>query len=546
MKRIITIFLWLIIFAIIGILIYIFLIPQKQLRPLSVIPKDAIFIVEAPDPFGLYKRIHNYPIWKHLIQHPYFRQYDTYLKTLENLLEKNTFLAKLLKNKALWISIHRTQPRDWDLLYVMALNKQTRLITLSKIFATLGEKFGFKVHQHDYRDKEIIELEDVESGEILYLTIHNNLLIFSYTASLVHKAIDASRQPYFVAHPVFSKQIESMKSGDIRLYVHGDYLDDFLAIYSSASVEELKAIPEVLDVIALYFTIEPKAIKGEGNLFPKVESASYLNALLEERAVASEALEVLPQQTALFLQLSFEDFKAVRDRLMTLWRSKSPEEYEAFEKQRKRLERLLNIRLDEILFDWVGNTIAFALVEPPSSATGTMAERIVVFHAKDKALAQERLELLMRQMKRRTPFKPFEATYKDVVIHQWKLKGLFKILLGKWLKDIQMPYVAQYKDYVLFAMDLATLKTWIDALQEGNALSNADFLSQLPLIDEAANYTIFYHSLPMWALIRRYTNYETFDELRRNRDYFLDLRYFVLKAYSEEQYYTMEFALQLP
>lgn len=513
--------------AVVGLAAYYFLWPSPERRALSVVPDDAVFIVESRDPIGAYKKIARSPLWQHLMGHEYFKEMNESIRTLDQTLQDNDALFGLIGQRYLTLSIHKTAPRDFDFLYVIDLQRESKLTSLSSQLESALEGTGFTYRETEYHGRKLLQLKDTETNEIVYIGLIDNLIAASYTERLVHNAIDVRDSTSRIQNNPRFKQLREWIDEDkmFNIYINSSELASFLDIYSDEGATPgsmLGSLNGTLDFSGLEMNLEEQEFSLIGKLYLKDSVASYLHAMLATGNGKRHAHEVITQRTGIYTSLCFENFLQTYDQYVALYAANDPE-WESYERNIQRVENFLNISVRDDFLSWIGDEIAVVLAQP--KLDNRTEDRLLIFHTRDRELAHSRMEHVMKMIRRRTPTRFEDYDYREFTIYEFKVKGFFKLFLGKLFAQFDEPYFTYIEDFVVFATDREALEHFIDDYTANLTLARSDIFNSFDeKFSRKSNVFVYVDNARMTPLMRPFVDGTTWVAMQKNKKYLTAFR----------------------
>ncbi len=459
--------------ASVGWAVYNFIFDNDQgLKPIYLVPNDAIYIIETEEPVENWETISSSEVWSHLQKNNYFAELTYDANSLDTLFRANKTLFKVLGSRSLMISAHLYTKYKYDFLFVVDLKKVSILSQIKNYLSTLLSN-DFSVSRRTYHGKEIVELYDKQSKETLYLAFVDNLLVTSYVHLLVEAAIDEQAEPDIGRDIHFLEVSKKIGKDDMfRLYLHYEYLDDYLQIYTGNKPDYLKSLSELMLFSGFSFDLTTDNLlvaKGYTNIQP--DSISYLRVLQQSGEGEISIPEIAPQRTAFYLGLGFDKFSKFYQNLETL-QQENPSQFAEYTENYNKFEKFLDINIKKNFINWIDDEIAFLQMQ--SSGLGEKNEFAVVLKSSSGDEASKHLDFILKQIKKKTPVKFKQVDYKGYPINFLSVKGFFKLLLGKFFADLEKPYFTIIEDYVIFSNHPQTLKNIINDNIIELTLANAE------------------------------------------------------------------------
>ncbi|MEN7550331.1 DUF3352 domain-containing protein [Rapidithrix thailandica] len=505
-----------------GILLYgvfvWFIQPSDSFQPLYLIPEDAVFVIETNEPINNWEKISSSKAWQHLKRNDYFAELTESVDGLDSLIQENATVFSMLGSRSVWISAHMYRNDAYDFLYVVDLQKASKLKLLKNYISTfLGS--DFKVTQREYHGQELTEITDKATNETLFLTFIDNLLVLSYTHSLVEASINQLKEPQLGRDLQFLDVYKEVSGKDMfRFYISYPYLKDYMSLYTEGSEEYLESISQQLKFSGLSFDLKDDHIlkmEGATNLNDSLDT--YLLAMLQSGTGKTNAVEVAPIRTAFYMGLSFDNFEDFYEKFQQIAQH-SVEDYEEYQKNIEKVERFLDINLKEHFISWIDNEIAFIQTQP--SGLGKDNEFAVVLQAHNGDEAKENLDFVAEKIRKKTPVKFKAVKYKGHDINFISVKGFFRLILGKFFEKLEKPYYTIIDSYVIFSNHPQTLRGIIDDYTEKNTLAESkqfnDFYDEF---NDDSNVFLYVQTPVLHPNLKSLVSNETWTSLKKNRDY---------------------------
>ena len=498
--------------------IYFFLTPSKNLQGIYLVPQDAIYIIETDEPIKSWEKVSSSEMWQHLQGNEFFAELTESMNSLDTLIKDNKGWLDLVGSRQVLISAHMIKPDDYDFLYLVDLQKVSKLTPLKSYIESLTTR-DYRTTFREFYEQEIIEITDLKSRETLYLSFLNNMLAVSYTHTLVEAAIKEMSAPVIGRDLQFLEVSKSVDySSLLRIYLNYKYLDSYLALYSTDDEGYIKSISE-----ALKYTALSAELSNEGNIsmkgFTSVDAKAnpYVKAMLRSGNGEHEIIDIAPQRTAFYMGLGFDSFREFVENMEAAYESDSLA-YNAYMQNMDKLERFLDINVQENFFDWIDDEIAFIQTQP--GKLGKENEFLVVLKAKDSDDAEDNLDFITTQIRKKTPVKFRKLDYRGYEIRYLSVKGFFKLLLGKFFSKLEKPYFTVIQDYVVFSNHPQTLKSFIDDYIEDRTLgkdkASVQFINQLK---GKSNFLAYIRTPVLYENLTSIANKDTKNNLNKHKDY---------------------------
>jgi hypothetical protein len=465
-----------------------FLMPDKHINGLYLIPSDAMYILETDDPIESWKSLSSSGVWKVLKTHAIFKEIGEDADFLDELMLENKILFGLFGKRKFYMSAHMTSKNDYDFLFSVDLDKSAKAVILYNALEKALPKGDYVVTRRLYNDIEMLEITD-KSKDKLTLCKVSNYLLSSYTPSLIEKAIDQKADPYFGLDAHFESVFKRVSNNGIgRAYVQWDYLDEYLGCYG-VDKETIKGLNMSLGFSGLDLNFTNTSWKLVGSTSVVDSSNSYLRALLKSGSSEHHLPEFISNRTAYYLTFNCSSMKNFYEELQEVMKE-DKDSYDKFQNYRKKTENLLAIDIEKHLLSWMGTEAGIIQLEPDNSYASS-EDLVVCIKANDMEYAQKRLKEVTTQIKKRTPGTFKSIYYKNYHIQYLAIKGIFKHFFGSAFEKLDKPYFTYLGDYVLFSNSPKTLIGCIEDFEKNSVLSDTENFKSMELESGKRSMNIF-------------------------------------------------------
>ncbi len=494
-----------------------FLKPVDNIRPIYLVPKDAIYIIETTEPISNWQKISNSDTWKHLQKNAYFAELTSSANYLDTLIKENQRVFDWLGSRTVLISAHMYKADDYDFLYVVDLEKVSQFGALQRYLESIvGDVY--KITRRTFREVEIIEMYDPQERETLYLSFVQNLLLVSYKHNLIEAAIEQKDLPVIGRDFSFIDIDQQISGKDMfRLYFQYNYLDDYMRCYTNSPDASVTALSNWLKFTGVSFKMEEDVLSMEGYTNLNDTANSYINALINSENGSTDILKISPQRTAFYLGLGFSDFETFFDNIEQSM-SKDEKGFKAYKENMNKLEKFLEIDIKEHFISWIDNELAFVQSKP--TGLGDENEFALVLKTKDAKIAKEKLRFVGTQIRKQTPVKFKEVVYRNYPIRFMSVKGFFKLILGDFFSKLEKPYYTIIDDYVVFSNHPQTIKNFIDDYVDQNTLgSSEEFKAFQSSFSKKSNAFVYINSPTMVDNLKGFVDNETWASIQENKQF---------------------------
>ena len=462
---------------------------SKNLNAIYLIPRNAIYFISSDQPVKNWKKVRNSELWQHLQTNTYFAELTQSFNTFDSVLNENEKLFDLIGSKKLLVSTHPISKYKYDYLFIIDLKKTAKLLQFQSVLKNFLPK-NYTFSQRDYKGVEIMELFDSKTRETLYVSVIDNNLIASYTHTLIEASIDQLNEPTIGRDLKFLEINQHVRGNKLfQLFVQYNYVDEFVFMLSRYSGEWVTRLSENLVYSGFDLDlISGKKLVAKGFTNMNDTMLPYMEALQNSGIGKHQIATVAPHRTSMYFSLSFENFKRFYDNYNQI--QHQTKAFETLEENKKKIEDLLDIKIQKNFISWMDDEVALLKLEPINKKSSD--NFALVFKSNDIAATKKNMNYVLRQIKKKTPVKFNEISYKGHPIKFMSIKGFFKMFLGGYFKQLETPYYTIIDQYVIFSNHPNTLKYIITNYEEKNTLKNAaNYKAFITNFDRKSNLFIY-------------------------------------------------------
>ena len=514
-----------------------FLKSASATRAWNLVPASTAFILETREPIQAWNALQKTSSWNHLRTHPEFAEINKNCLFLDSLIQNNEHTLSFLGSRQVLISAHLTRIKDYDFLYIVDLQDISKIDFLGKFIKTLARQQGYRVTERTYQENDLIELYDPESRDMLTLCLYQNFLLVSYTPTLVEQSLQSASNPILAVDPDFLKIQQLTEAGIANLYIQFDRFDDYLRIYFQDDDQFTKELAAMLSFSGIQIDLGNQDVQLAGTILLNDSNQTYLHALRDVSPVEPLAHAILPDNTALYCSIGFDEWSTFWQALKKQYGQNNTTS--SWQKNLDKLQNWLNYDIEKNFLSWIGQEVAIAVIPKPAT---TKPGYIMVLHTNQADNAKTGLDLLVRQVKRKTPLKFDLIDHKGHDIRYLEIKGFFKLLFGKLFARFDRPFYAQMGNFVLFSNDLETLKAVLDKYDAQKILQDQPNYRQFREQISAKSTVWAFWNMPfLYNTLPNFVSNESRASLDKNAPYIQAFQYGGIHWASQETHYTVEF-----
>jgi len=497
-----------------------------------LVPEDAVYIIETQDPIDNWNEVSKSDIWNHLNTNSYFNELAESLNKIDTIFKQEKSIFDRIGNREILISAHVYKPKKYDFFYVVDLQKIAKLNILKNHLNSFTNS-NYKISKRKYHNQEIIEVYDVKERETLHISFIKNQMIASYVHTLVEASIDQYKEPKIGRNLDFIEVEKEVGYGDMfRLYVQYKHLNEYLKVFSNDSGALTKTLSNSLHFSGFNFDVDDNTITANGITNYNEEVSLYLKSLQNSGHSSRKIAEIAPKQTALYLSFTFDSFEEFYTNFENVLKE-NPEEFKTYLDGTEQIENFLKIDLKKNFVSWVDDEIA--LIQLHSTVTDSKKDVAFILKTTDSDDAKKNLHFILEQIRKRSPVKFKEVSYKGHAINFMDIKGFFKILLGDLFKEIDKPYFTIIDDYVVFSNHPNTLKSIITSYINDDTLENFESFEDFDNnFDSRSNIFAYINAPNLYNSAYNFLDASTRKQLSDNKDYFICFSQIGIQLKSED------------
>lgn len=488
---------------------------------LQLIPDDAVYAIITDDPIGTWKQISGTRAWAHLAHNDYFASLTSSANSLDSLIRDNGMLFDLIGSRALIVSAHMIGTKDYDFLFLVDLQGASGIKFLNEYVTTFNTG-GFTVKKEKYFDHDIVILHDPSDNTNLYISIPGTFLVMSYTKKVLINALDAQAGGATLSKDKLVPVGDGSNSIG-KLYLNYYRLPDLVRSYSDGENESINNLSESLISTNLDLEIEGDLLTAKGFTYVNDSVESYIRTLELSGKGPTEFFEIAPERTGFALGMGFESFNTFFEKFQENIK-KDVTEYQEYRDNMSAVENYLKIDLQKQVIDWIGEEVA--ILELQSAGKGTDTEMAVILKANNIEKAKKDLAEIERQVRKRTPVKFKSIDHRGYPVNYLGMKGVFKILLGKFFARYDKPYYTVINNFVVFSNHPQTLESMIDDFLDRKTLDRSDEFKEFRRRFEEESAVFVYVSTPvLFNTMKSIADAQTRASMTKNEEYITCFRH---------------------
>ncbi len=464
-------------------------------RPIyDALPESASIVFELKNPEYALEKLNGSEFSEFLLEAPFVSLLTAHLTALDSFVRMGIADTNfnLWEKSHLLASMSVTGRDEFDYLYIFRKKKFTEEVFQQFIF-TAGQQE--RLNKRIFRDEAIYEWNQ-GAKKSLNCAFINGLFIASYTPFLVEEAIVQLRdRKSILKNPGFSEVQElAGDDADVVMYFNFEKLDMYLPLLANTEMLDIfKSIGNFGEWAELDFKIKNNAFIINGYTGAGSEKQTFLSKLNSVSSSHLEITKVMPRKSALFFYYAvndFEDYVKMHGKTFT--------------------GELENFR------NWVSNEWCFALLEPLDNQYEN--DVFLVVKTIDPEIAIQSLAERARLFGDDLNLEEF----KNYPIGQLSVESELNNLFNHQFLKISRPFYTVIDDYVIFAKDMAVIKTVLGNYEDRQTLANdPDYLDFERNLTTTSNLYFYFNTTRSVELLNRMLSNPLVTDIRKGKKNFL-------------------------
>ena len=200
------------------------------------------------------------------------------------------------------------------------------------------------------------------------------------------------------------------------------------------------------------------------------------------------------------------------------------------------IENFLKIDVKENFMSRIDDEIA--LLQIHSKVSKSKKDVALVLKTNNIGDAEKNLNLILEQIRKRSPAKFKAINYKGHTIKFMSIKGFFKVVLGNLFKSIDKPYFTIIDDYVVFSNHPNTLKSIINTYTNRETLDTFEaFTSFNDEFNSRSSVFAYINTYSLYQSVYNFSNPETKNKLKKNKDFLICFPQIGIQLTAEDDFF---------
>ncbi len=539
-RKALKVILWILVSILVivgGIVAYFYFTDSGKRNAMTVIPEDAIYIIETNNLTEGWSTLRESKMWRHLLQSPKFDEINTSAMSLDSLINGNKTLDMLFSDRQLVISAHMITLTDYDFIFAVDLKKASKISFLTNYIKDIVGYYDYSFGKRNYAGTQIIELTNSISHEIISFCFIDNILVCSFSPLLVEKSITQKDSEFWTKNPNVRFVSTEIKGNKLfNFYINYSRVDDFMKSYLAESSAFVNSVSKSLYFSAFNVTFDNEKLQWDGYTSVNDSIPSYYKVIADQSPGKFKAYEIISEKAALYVSMSFGSSETFFDKLKEVFKAEDTTKAQDYEKTIKKVEKVLKVDLQEDFFSWIGNELAFVKLQP--SANANEFDAIAIIHTNDIDKAKSSMDKITKNVRKRTLglLKFNDTEYKNFTIKYLEYGWFLKLCFGKYFAKFDKPYYIYMEDYVVFSNSPSCLMDFIDDYTTGKTLShNKEFTDFLDNFETKSNISVFVQMPKIYSHLYYYSKADKRKGIHDNKETILSFTRVGLQLISDNK-----------
>lgn len=465
---------------------------------LYAVPIDAGVVVESHNITALFDALLNdNALWQELTNIASVQKVNHRMALLDSLIGAEVALEKLLDESSGIVSLHNRGKNSLEFLFLLHLRSTTNQQVAAQYLndelagqATITKKrySNALIYKVDFNDS---------SKQDFWFAFYQNVYVMSYYPLLVEEAIrQMNSLTSFKNDEAFLKIEETAgKNAKANVYINFSTLANLLTIFTGELYQSnTYAFISLSDWAELDLNISSEEVLLNG--YASVDAAGdYMKVFMNQQPHDFEVANVLPEKTATFLAVGFDNYPA----LMLDYRNylESNGKMNNYREHLDQINADLGLEIEPLFEQFVDNELVIAFVE---ENPGTYEVYFLVEALYDDKAESQLAKILKNYSinERKDPSKLMVEYLSDnetYTIYNMPVLNLIRKLYGDLFSAAIPNYYTLVEDYVVFGKSRQALASFIDYYTSEQTLDNQHKYSRViaSLSDESS--LLFYSDI---------------------------------------------------
>ncbi|WP_242927694.1 hypothetical protein [Pontibacter vulgaris] len=487
----------------------------------TLVPEDAAFVIETNNHSALVKHLRGTGLWDSFSTLPVVQRFEENILWLDSIAPGNQRLERFLNKKEILTSVHVVGKTDLEFVYYVPVNTVGEHRFLRTLTENLSKSEFFKEESRNYEGVLLTDITNASLGtSFTYFTHHNNIIL-SASPVLIEAIVRRIKRGEPVSIAAEFKHTNYLSQPDVyaNIYVNYRELPSVLALFLQDDImPQVRYLSSLCRNAMLELKLESNKIFLNGFSNPEELKSSLHNRMQPAAPKPLLVKNYLPARTAALLHFGVNQVARLHN-------------------PAKAAGTVYAATLDSLAAS-IKQEVAIAYLEAYNIKS--KPEKIVFARMAKPARTASLLAQLNKQVSNANKIRPHSERYGSYTLQQVNVTELPSQLFGELFTGFEQSYVVQIDDYLLFASEVATLRSLLDDIATDNVWGKS--VQQKAFLDETlheSNFSLYLNTVNAWYILSRYMTDESREDLLQHATLIKRFNQISFQfARADEQYYT--------
>lgn len=489
-----------------SVLVYRWFAPREQTDPFTIVPEDAVLILETSQMYTAWEEFQDKKVWQSLKRIPAISSLQNKIKAFDSLLVHNE-KTEFFKDKKVLVSFHLSSAKESDYLFYIPVNSSKEENFLRNTFKKLENNEKYVLESRDYKDYTIQSIRSKDNSQSISYFVYKNYFIACFSESLLESVINRleNKKTNFLFWRKESSGIKKLVEGKTSLYLRYDKIEDLFSRFSDSQL--LKPLSSFADKSVLEVNLDDKELLLNGFTYSANEKNSFIQCFRTQKPQAFLLKNYIPASASSVYYYGFNDGGSLRKSFEKYWSTQNPSYLEEVETINKKFK--IDIAS---LYTNFNKEIGLCNLDSDASSLDKL---VFVYSDNSEKLFAELNKVALASGKGSAPLST--ETWERKKIIEIGIEEFPSKVFGKIFQGFPKCYFTTIDNYVVFSNNKQNIKNLVKDIEGdnvwGKTIAVNSFLEET--ITEF-NVGVFVNISTMWRALLNEVSPEFKDELLKN------------------------------
>lgn len=496
---------------------------QAKVNLWTLVPDNAALVVETNNHVAFIEHLKETELWQSFSVLPMAQKLEQNIAWLDSISPRNQRLTRFLDKKNILSSVHVVGKSELEFIHYIPVASVGEHRFLRTLTENITRSTIFKEESRDYQGYLLTDVTNTQlKSNFTYFSYHNNIIL-SASPVLIEEIVRRINRGKLTSIAADFKNVNYLSQPEVYANVFFNYreLPDIAALFLQEEIiPQIRYLSSFCRNGMLELKLERNRIFLNGFSNPEELKGSFHSRMNPTAPRPLQVKEFLPNRTAVMLHFGVNQLSKLREEVL---QNKTPSAYAT--------------TLDSLSRSF-RQELALAYLE--SYNINTSPEKILFARMGEQQVTTQLLLQLAGQLNTAKKATGFSEQYGGATIYNIDLPDLPAHLFGPLFKGFEQSYVVQVGDYMLFASEIAILRSLIDDIANDHVWGKS--VQQKAFLEETlheGNFSLFLNTVNAWYVLSRYMKDENREDLLQHASLVKRFNQISLQfSQVEKQYYT--------